>query len=116
MEIIYTDAPKPFARKVKDADLARKFADFYDTAWDKSYMYTPSDFISRFGINRHLARYYLMDMLYDRKVFRVKYSNKTFYGFYDPVLIDRFKEFIWMGVEVKFVMPKAKPESSVVIH
>ena len=90
----------------RDEALIKKFSEFYETKWNDDYMYTPSDFIGCFRINRHLARYYLMDMLYSRKVFRVKYSNKTFYGKYDLKTIDRFKEFIWMGVEVKYIKPK----------
>ena len=93
---------------IKDEELSKKFADFYDKEWNANFMYTPSDFIEKFGINRHLARYYLMAMLYDSKVFRVKYSNKTFYGLYDLKLIDRFKEFIWMGVEVKWIAPRSE--------
>ena len=86
----------------RDEALIKKFSEFYNNEWNDEFMYTPSDFIGRFGINRHLARYYLMDMLYGCKVFRVKYSNKTFYGKYDLKIIDKFKEFIWMGVEVKY--------------
>lgn len=83
-----------------DVVLADKFSEFYDTKWTERSMYTPSDFINEFGINRHLARYYLMLMVYEKKLFRVKYSNKTFYAKRNPDLVDRFKEYIWMGVEV----------------
>jgi hypothetical protein len=91
-------ARKP--KQVRDEALAKKFSDFYESTWNAAYMYTPSDFIDQFGINRHLARYYLMDMVYEKKLFRVKYANKTFYGKRISNTIDRFKEFVWMGVEV----------------
>ncbi len=93
------------SKKVEDEALVKQFEEFYDQQWKDQEMYTPSDFINYFGINRHLARYYLMNMLYERKLFRVKYSNKTFYGKYDLKTIDRFKEFTWMGVEIKYQRP-----------
>lgn len=97
--------PIPKKSKAEDEALVRQFNEFYTETWQSEEMYTPSDFINYFGINRHLARYYLMNMLYERKLFRVKYSNKTFYGKYDLGLIDRFKEFTWIGVEIKYQRP-----------
>lgn len=97
-----TPREKTTFRKSKNHDevLAKKFEDFYESRWEDRGMYTPSDFINEFGINRHLARYYLMIMVYSKQLFRVKYSNKTFYGKRIPENIDKFKEYVWMGVEV----------------
>lgn len=106
IDVIRKNTEKYTGKQPRDAILANKFKDFYENMWLRDEMYAPSDFIGKFGINRHLARYYLMDMLRERKVFRVKYSNKTFYGIYNLKVIDKFKEFTWMGVEVKYVKPK----------
>lgn len=92
---------KQITPKVKrDEVLTKQFHDFFNSIWKADYMYTPSDFITPFNINRHLARYYLMDMVWEGLLFRVKYANKTFYGMITPSAIDKFSEFIWMGVEV----------------
>lgn len=101
ISITKTESPqvKKFSKESTDI-LSKKFNEFYESKWDSNYMYTPSDFIDEFGINRHLARYYLMDMVYEKKLFRVKYANKTFYGKRSTNAIDKFKEFVWMGVEV----------------
>jgi hypothetical protein len=96
--------------KVKrDEVLTTQFHEFFKNEWKIDYMYTPSDFITPFKINRHLARYYLMDMVWEGLLFRVKYANKTFYGAILPTTIDLFNEFIWMGVEV---LVNKKQESS----
>lgn len=84
----------------RDEALVRKFDEFYNDEWDESMFYLPSDFIDKFDINRHLARYYLMNMVYEKKLFRVKYCNKTYYRKEDDYWHPRFKEFIWFGVEV----------------
>ena len=100
MEKSFSELSVYKSRKNVDIVLAQKFDEFYEQKWFDHGMYTPSDFISEFGINRHLARYYLMIMVYEKKLFRVKYSNKTFYGKRKPEFVDKFKEFVWMGVEV----------------
>lgn len=95
------DAPVNTRKKNIPSDaMAMKFKDFVENEWDDDYMYTPSDFIVKFGITRHLSRYYLMDLVYQHVLFRVKYANKTFYGKHDDVWISKFREFTWMGVEV----------------
>lgn len=88
--------------KATDTALADKFLLFFNTEWDTNMMYTPSDFIDKFGINRHLARYHLMNLVYGKILFRVKYTNKTFYGNRDAESIDAFKQRIWMGAEVTY--------------
>lgn len=77
-----------------------KFNDFYEREWQTDLVYVPSDFITTFNIDRHLARYYLMQMVYEKKLFRVKYTNKTFYVKYNEKLIDKFKEYTWLGVQI----------------
>lgn len=94
------DAGSLKRRKCLDEAMSNKFRKFIDEEWDSNYMYTPSDFIEKFGITRHLSRYYLMDLVYERKLYRVKYANKTWYDKVDDSWQSRFKEYIWMGVEV----------------
>jgi hypothetical protein len=83
-----------------DVALAKQFEDYFKSKWIETMFYTPSDFIREFKINRHLARYYLMSMVWDKRLFRVKFSNKTYYRKRDPLRIDRYKELVWFGVEV----------------
>jgi len=80
--------------------ISNRFNDFYEREWQTDLVYVPSDFINTFKIDRHLARYYLMQMVYEKKLFRVKYSNKTFYAKYNERLIDKFKEYTWLGVQI----------------
>lgn len=89
-------------RLVKDQKLLDKFNNFYESEWNNDFFYTPSDFIPKFGINRQLSRYYLMNMVWEGKLFRVKYLNKTFYGNRLPELMDLMKQYIWMGVEITY--------------
>ena len=77
-----------------------QFNEFYECDWNSQHMYNPSDFTKIFGITRHLARYYLMNLVREHRLFRVKYENKTFYGKAEPFAISRFNEYIWIGVEV----------------
>jgi hypothetical protein len=41
-----------------------------------------------------------MNMVYERKLFRVKYYNKTYYRKLDSYWHPRFEELKWFGVEV----------------
>jgi hypothetical protein len=41
-----------------------------------------------------------MDMVYEKKLFRVKYGNKTYYALRKDYIMNRFKEYIWIEVEV----------------
>lgn len=84
-----------------DQAMSNKFRKFVETDWNTEYMYTPSDFIEMFGITRHLSRYYLMDLVYEKKLYRVKYLNKTWYDkVNDEQMLSKCQEFIWMGVDV----------------
>jgi len=85
---------------MKQQQYAEQFDKFYADEWDLSMAYVPSDFIKKFDMDRHLARYYLMKMVYEKKIFRIKYTNKTFYIKYDDKLLDKFKEYTWMGVQI----------------
>jgi len=84
----------------RDEALVKKFKEFFETKWIENDFYLPIDFIKEFDINRHLARYYLMNMVYEKLLFRVKYCNKTYYRKKDTYWHSRFKELIWFGVEV----------------
>ena len=103
--------PKSKINKTKqhrtpDVQLLKKFNDFLNYTWQDNYYYSPSDFDAIFGINRHLARYYLLNMVYENKLFRVKYLNKTFFikrhAMYSPIVTaeSKFREYIWMGVQI----------------
>lgn len=102
--ITYTRPPKvkthPTPRDKRDDLISKKFKHFFENQWHPNYCYSPSDFIKIFGVTRHLARYYLMDMVYEKKLFRVKYGNKTYYALRKDYIMNRFKEYIWIGVEV----------------
>jgi hypothetical protein len=87
-----------------DQLLINKFNNFYDECWISDW-YSPSDFNGIFGINRHLSRYYLLNMVDEGKLFRIKYLNKTFFvkktAVYKDVLAeDYFRGYIWIGVEI----------------
>ena len=90
-------------RKAKlDMRMLNKFRQFIDSdEWNLDYMYTPSDFIKMFGITRHLSRYYLMALVYEKKLYRAKYLNKTWYDkVCDQDMLSLCKEYTWIGVEV----------------
>ena len=72
-----TTLRKPPIKRSEDEALIKQFNLFYEEKWEENLFYLPSDFIKEFDINRHLARYYLMNMVYEKKLFRVKYYNKT---------------------------------------
>ena len=91
---------RPKTIRIGDEELIKKFNEFYENEWQSKYAYTPKDFIIKFDINRHLARYYLMNMVWDKRLFRVKYANKTYYMMRDDVWIDKFSQLLWFGVEV----------------
>ena len=76
------------------------FDEFYDNEWKDDQFYSPSELSPKFGTDRHLSRYYLMDMVYEKKLFRVKHKNKTSYGKRIPEHIQRIRDYTWMGVEV----------------
>jgi len=91
----------------RDEALIKQFNEYYNKRWVENDFYLPSDFIKEFKINRHLARYYLMNMVYEKKLFRVKYYNKTYYRKLDTFWHPRFKELMWFGVEVtRWTMPR----------
>ncbi len=91
--------PRKPSTKREEA-LTKQFEEYYTNKWVDTWFYLPIDFIREFGIDRHLAGYYLMKMTREGKLFRVKYSNKTYYRKFDKDRFDRYREFIWFGVEV----------------
>ena len=104
MLIRYVRPPKvkthPTPRDKRDDLISKKFRNFFETQWQSDYCYSPSDFIKLFGITRHLARYYLMDLVYEKKLFRIKYGNKTYYALREDEIMGKFKEYVWIGVEI----------------
>lgn len=84
----------------RDDVLSDKFNDYFENQWKTDFMYLPNDFIDMFGINRHLSGYYLMKMVREGKLFRIKYCNKTYYRKWDVERYLLYCEFIWFGVEV----------------
>jgi hypothetical protein len=99
---------KPRKHIKPDIQLIKKFNNFLNHAWLDDWYYSPSDFDEIFGINRHLARYYLLNMVYENKLFRVKYLNKTFFikrrAMYNSITAEsKFREYIWMEVKITAV-------------
>lgn len=80
--------------------IAKRFEDFYENEWHDRDFYTPSELADKFNTDRHLSRYYLMLMVYARKLIRMKYSNKTSYCKNNKVNYDALCEYIWIGVEL----------------
>ena len=75
-----------------------KFMDFVQNHWKENEVYTTSDFTKRFGITRHLARYYLFDKLTreDKLLFRTMLFNKSSFMKRTEQNIEMMSDFLWM--------------------
>lgn len=79
-------------------DLNKMFEEFVNDSWDKNGAYVITDFENIFGINRRLARYYLMKLTDQGVLCQLKYKGNTWYV--KREFAQDFKQFRWIGVRV----------------
>lgn len=89
---------KSRADKENEEKMYDKFVQFVDQQWKENEVYTTSDFTKRFGITRHLARYYLFDKLTreDKVLFRTMLFNKSSFMKRTSENIELMSDFLWM--------------------
>lgn len=89
---------KSKAERDSEEKMYDKFMEFVQNNWKENEVYTTSDFTKRFGITRHLARYYLFDKLTreDKLLFRTMLFNKSSFMKRTPQNIDMMSDFLWM--------------------
>lgn len=90
------------SKKIDDNGLMKQFMEFTTNEWNPDMVYTTGDFVKKYKITRHLARYYLFDKLVrqEKLLFRVMFYNKSYFIKRTPENIDMMSEFVWMGVKI----------------
>lgn len=56
------------------------FLYFFYTHWDIDDVYTQREVADQFNIEMHLARYYLMQLVRERKICRIKHGRRSYFA------------------------------------
>lgn len=86
-----------------DSGHYEKFLTFFEKEWTPDLVMLTSDFTQRFGLDRHLTRFYLFERMTRKEglLFRVMYKNKASFIIKTPENLNMFKRFVWIGVQVE---------------